>query len=135
MRCCSHHESQRLDDSGPSGVLREGPGRQLMCGIAGTVVRSGDVDNQLLAAERAQAHRGPDGTGRLVARVGEWSVGLAHQRLAVIDLSAEGAQPMAAPDGNDAIVFNGELYNYIELRRRLQSEGITFVTETDTEVV
>lgn len=106
-----------------------------MCGIAGMISGGRPVEPQLRAAEQAQRHRGPDGTGRCDFDVGKWVVGLGHQRLAVIDLSAGGAQPMFGPAGTDCIIFNGELYNYIELRDTLRAEGVRFSTETDTEVV
>src|SRR5690554_5731815 len=94
-------------------------GLLLMCGIAGIISDHGRLDHRLRAAEQAQSHRGPDGTGSFKSEVGNWVVGLGHQRLAVIDLSTDGAQPMFGPEGGDCIVFNGELYNYIELRDTL----------------
>src|SRR5699024_442073 len=89
----------------------------------------------LAAAERAQAHRGPDGRGTLVEHVGAYQVGLGHQRLAVIDLSPAGAQPLASSSGDSVITFNGEIYNYRELRAQLRAEGAAFTTDTDTEVL
>lgn len=79
----------------------------------------------------ALAHRGPDG-------VGLWSrddVGFAHRRLAIIDLSEAAAQPFRDASGRYTLTYNGELYNYRELRRELQGKGVLFRTESDTEVV
>ena len=77
------------------------------------------------------AHRGPDAGGAMV----EGSVGLAHRRLAIIDLSDDGCQPMTSGDGALSIVYNGEVFNYVELREELRALGHAFRTETDTEVV
>ena len=106
-----------------------------MCGIAGTVRKNDGIAERLLAAERAQSHRGPDGKGHRVACVGDWQIGLGHQRLAIIDLSEEGAQPLPGPDDDNWITYNGELYNYLELRDELRAEGVRFRTATDTEVI
>ncbi|HWB74352.1 MAG TPA: asparagine synthase (glutamine-hydrolyzing) [Nannocystaceae bacterium] len=99
-----------------------------MCGIAGIV---GDNDRALLdRMTDTLAHRGPDGRG---VYVGEgWAFG--HRRLAVIDLGG-GAQPMHAHDGALTITFNGEIYNYVELREQLRRLGHRFVSDSDTEVV
>ncbi|NLX49871.1 MAG: asparagine synthase (glutamine-hydrolyzing) [Methanospirillum sp.] len=104
-----------------------------MCGIAGVVMTGGGgADASLLARMSALlAHRGPDGSGAIV----EGPVGLAHRRLAIIDLSEAGRQPMTSPDGALSIVLNGEIFNYLELREELRSAGHEFVTGTDTEVV
>lgn len=80
---------------------------------------------------RAIAHRGPDGEGAWV----EGRAGLAHRRLAIIDLSDAAAQPFTDPGGRCVIVYNGELYNYRELRQELASAGDAFLTASDTEVV
>ncbi len=103
-----------------------------MCGIAGIVDLGGaPVEPPLL--ERmigAIRHRGPDAVG--IRAVGP--VGLAHARLAIIDL-AGGAQPMSNEDGSLAITFNGEIYNYLELRDELIAKGRRFATRSDTEVI
>src|SRR5262245_7503833 len=101
-----------------------------MCGIAGIVDTTGaPVDARLLEAmTAAQAHRGPDGQA-VVCRGG---AGLGHRRLAIIDL-VTGDQPMASDDGRAWIVFNGEIYNYRELRRDLEARGARFRTSSDTE--
>src|SRR3990172_4397144 len=103
-----------------------------MCGIAGIVNVTGrPVDEALLRAmTTVQAHRGPDGEG--FARSG--GAGLGHRRLAIIDL-ATGDQPMASDDGTIRIVFNGEIYNFRDLRRELESSGARFRTTSDTEVI
>ena len=103
-----------------------------MCGIAGIVDQTGrPVDGALLRAMTGiLAHRGPDGDG-IVCRGG---AGLGHRRLAIIDL-VTGDQPMVSDDGSVRIVFNGEIYNFRELRRRLEARGARFYTESDTEVI
>jgi asparagine synthase (glutamine-hydrolysing) len=103
-----------------------------MCGIAGIVQVAGrGVDRALLTAmTTAQAHRGPDGDG-FVCRGG---VGFGHRRLAIIDL-VTGDQPMPNDDESIWIVFNGEIYNYRELRAELEARGTRFRTQSDTEVI
>ena len=100
-----------------------------MCGIAGYL---GDFGAELLPRmNHAQAHRGPDGQG-------VWSagrIGLAHVRLAILDLSPAGHQPMSDARGRVTLVFNGEIYNYRELRARLEREGATLRGSSDTEVL
>ena len=102
-----------------------------MCGIAGF---SGDFEPELLERmNRSMAHRGPDAAGTLhdpAARLG-----LAHRRLSIIDLSERGRQPMADATGRVWISYNGELYNYRELRRELVQDGYAFRSESDTEVL
>jgi asparagine synthase (glutamine-hydrolysing) len=104
-----------------------------MCGIAGIFHRrrTSVVDpHQLQQMAAALAHRGPDGSGVWAAG----PVGFAHRRLAIIDL-AGGAQPMTAPDTGAVITYNGEIYNYRELRSDLLRLGRTFCGESDTEVI
>ena len=103
-----------------------------MCGIAGIADISGaPVDPALLQAmTRVQAHRGPDGEGF----VHRGAAGLGHRRLAIIDL-ATGDQPMANDDGSVWIAFNGEIYNYREIRTDLQARGLRFRTTSDTEAI
>jgi len=76
-------------------------------------------------------HRGPDAAGDYL----DDHVGLTHRRLSIIDLSAEGNQPMCSSDGRYAVVFNGEIYNFLELRGKLEKRGVRFRTRTDTEVL
>ncbi|MBI1893824.1 MAG: asparagine synthase (glutamine-hydrolyzing) [Candidatus Rokubacteria bacterium] len=103
-----------------------------MCGIAGVLRQDGKpVGEQLLRAMTSiLAHRGPDGEGYLIRR----PVGLGHRRLAIIDL-VSGHQPMANEDGSVALVFNGEIYNFRELRRELEVHGHVFRTTSDSEVI
>ncbi|MBK8284608.1 MAG: asparagine synthase (glutamine-hydrolyzing) [Ahniella sp.] len=77
--------------------------------------------------------RGPDGAGEWIS--GDGRVGLGHRRLSIIDLDARAAQPMVSSNGRLRIVFNGEIYNYRELRQRLERAGATFRTQSDTEVL
>jgi asparagine synthase (glutamine-hydrolysing) len=108
-----------------------------MCGIAGIYAyhyAANPVDRaELLRIRDHMAARGPDGAG-------EWHshderVGLAHRRLSIIDLSERGAQPMSSADGKLVVTFNGEIYNYRELRLALERKGRTFRSQTDTEVL
>src|SRR5438309_4375508 len=103
-----------------------------MCGIAGMLDLSGRlVDDALLRSMTTViAHRGPDGDD-IVCR---GSAGLGHRRLAIIDL-VTGDQPMVSDDGLIRITFNGEIYNFRELRRDLEARGAKFRTESDTEVI
>jgi asparagine synthase (glutamine-hydrolysing) len=104
-----------------------------MCGICGIVQnRSAPVDErQLMRMHAAQQHRGPDDSGFYIKD----KVGLASQRLAILDLSPRGHMPMATEDGRYWIVHNGEVYNYRELRKELEARGDRFRSNTDTEVV
>src|SRR5687767_14167629 len=103
-----------------------------MCGIAGLVgLGVGEDDRALLARMTdSLAHRGPDGRGLAIGD--GWAFG--HRRLAVIDLGG-GAQPMYGGDGSLCITFNGEIYNYIELRAQLRRLGQAIVGDSDTEVL
>ncbi|MBA7478957.1 Asparagine synthetase [glutamine-hydrolyzing] 3 [subsurface metagenome] len=104
-----------------------------MCGIAGQFALNGDAADAALVGAMADRllHRGPDGEGNFFSG----PVGLAHRRLAIIDLSDEGRQPMANEDGSLWLVFNGEIYNYPELREELLAAGHRFASATDTEVI
>ena len=105
-----------------------------MCGIVGVFHLDGaPVEQPLLERMAATlSHRGPDGqkTGMPAA-----SVGLGHTRLKVIDLSNQADQPMSNEDGSITLVFNGEIYNYQELKAGLQQRGVRFATSSDTEVI
>ena len=105
-----------------------------MCGIAGRVNfvsrAPGNVE-MVTAMCDLLSHRGPDGSGAMARGF----VALGHRRLAIIDLSDAGRQPMSVDDGQLWITFNGEIYNYRELRAELQSRGHSFRTQTDTEVI
>lgn len=103
-----------------------------MCGIWGIFDRSGDPVDQttLERMNTVLKHRGPDGEGYFV----DGGIGLGHRRLSIIDLDG-GTQPMPNGDGRLQIVFNGEIYNYIELREELLALGHRFRTRSDTEVI
>ncbi len=104
-----------------------------MCGICGIIDRRpANVDGTRLEKMlRSMKHRGPDDEGTFI----DQNVGLGFVRLSILDLSPAGHQPMVSKDGRFVIVFNGEIYNYIELREELIALGHTFSTRTDTEVL
>jgi asparagine synthase (glutamine-hydrolysing) len=107
-----------------------------MCGIAGVLQVSPEIqglESVLAGFQDALRHRGPDDAGLWMnpAR----TVGLAHTRLSILDLSPAGHQPMVSADGRRAICFNGEIYNFQELRAWLEERGHGFLTRTDTEVL
>ncbi len=104
-----------------------------MCGIAGVFRFDGQPVSKpnLKQMSDAIAHRGPDGEGHYA----DGTVGFAHRRLAIIDLSPGGRQPMSNADGSVILIYNGELFNFQELRTRLQALGHTFVSQSDTEVI
>ncbi|HEV7876764.1 asparagine synthase (glutamine-hydrolyzing) [Bradyrhizobium sp.] len=105
-----------------------------MCGIVGVASRQAITDREWLGAGcAAMAHRGPDDNGIWWSPNG--TVGLAQTRLAIIDLSPGGHQPMHDETNRLSIVFNGEIYNYLDLRPQLMALGHKFHTESDTEVV
>jgi asparagine synthase (glutamine-hydrolysing) len=104
-----------------------------VCGIVGLVRRSGVALTQLEELTSRLAHRGPDGHGTTLLNGGR--VGLGHRRLAILDLSPAGAQPMSDETGTAWITYNGEIFNFRELREQLRAQGHTFRTETDTEVL
>ena len=108
-----------------------------MCGIAGTHayhLAAPAVDRaELLRVREHMRARGPDGAGLWVAD--DQRVGLAHRRLAIIELSEAGAQPMLDPETGNQISFNGEIYNHAELRAQLQRHGVTVRSQSDTEVL
>jgi len=103
-----------------------------MCGIAGILTARGTIEpREIEAVTAALAHRGPDDTGLFHGE----GIALGHRRLSVVDLSPRGHQPMLAPDGRTAIVFNGEIYNCQEMRKELGRNGVTFRSTSDTEVI
>lgn len=105
-----------------------------MCGILGLYSINKTMDQDVLTAMRdTMAHRGPDDAGLWISPNGR--LGMAHRRLAIIDLSPGGHQPMLNQDGAAVIVFNGEIYNYRELRKELEEQGYTFRSASDTEVI
>jgi len=106
-----------------------------MCGLAAFFAYDTEAPevepSSLMAANEAMAKRGPDGKGLWISESGR--VGLAHRRLAIIDLSEDGAQPMQS--GPLHITYNGEIYNYQELKQELEAKGVEFKTRSDTEVL
>jgi len=104
-----------------------------MCGIAGVLHLDGaPADPQILGAmTRILAHRGPDGEGVRT----DGAVGLGHRRLSIVDLSANGAQPMSNEDDSLWITYNGEVYNHMDLRPALESNGHIFRSRSDTEAI
>ncbi|MGZ3861832.1 MAG: asparagine synthase (glutamine-hydrolyzing) [Bacteroidia bacterium] len=104
-----------------------------MCGIAGIFNLNGEpaMLKDITNMTRMIAHRGPDGEGFYA----EGNVALGHRRLAILDTSDKGAQPMLSKDGQWAIVFNGCIYNYAELKKELISRGHSFRSTSDTEVI
>lgn len=103
-----------------------------MCAIIGAIGGKLPSEQQFKKARDAMAHRGPDDAG--VYYSAEESVALGHRRLSIIDLSKDGHQPFVSPDGRFVLIYNGEIYNYIELRDELGKQ-YSFRTETDTEVL
>lgn len=105
-----------------------------MCGIVGFKKRAGSIDEDLLLSMRDSfVYRGPDDAGLWVDQ--ESLIGLGHRRLSIIDTSASGHQPMVDQHHNNVIAFNGEVFNYIEIRQELEKLGHSFLTGTDTEVI
>ncbi|TIP33680.1 MAG: asparagine synthetase B, partial [Mesorhizobium sp.] len=108
-----------------------------MCGIAGILLTSAAANTKPLEAisqlTHALRHRGPDGEGLWTDR--EAGIALGHRRLAIVDLSAAGRQPMRSAGGRYVITFNGEIYNFKELRRELEEAGHQFRGTGDTEVM
>ena len=105
-----------------------------MCGIVGIASRRAvSHRNWLVAGRDAMTHRGPDDAGEWWSEDGR--VGLAHRRLSIIDLSTAGHQPMSDASGALSLVFNGEIYNFTELREELRAKGAVFRSHSDTEVI
>lgn len=105
-----------------------------MCGIAG-ILTTCELPIEILSRKMQDAlqHRGPDDQGIYISP--EKQAGLIHTRLSILDLSPAGHQPMSAADDHYWIIFNGEIYNYQELRSQMQSQGEIFQSQTDTEVI
>ena len=107
-----------------------------MCGIAGILTKNNQPEHLEIVIERMQKalnHRGPDDRGIFISD--DRQAALAHTRLSILDLSAAGHQPMSINHGRYWITFNGEIYNFQELRSYLQSQGEQFTSQTDTEVL
>ena len=102
-----------------------------MCGIAGL---SGEIKQPITEMLKdVLVHRGPDDSGSFEAP--EHHIQLFHQRLAILDITTAGHQPMLSPDGTLALVYNGEIYNFRALREELEQQGYQFQSQSDTEVV
>ena len=108
-----------------------------MCGIFGGVFPADQkkLASRMQAASRNLSHRGPDDEGELIKASGDSIVAFGHKRLSIIDLSARGRQPFVSSDGRRILTYNGEIYNYMELRKELAALGRSFTTQTDTEVL
>lgn len=105
-----------------------------MCGIAGYIDKSGKYRPEKKLVKKmtdVMIHRGPDAEGQWI----DEHIALGHRRLSIIDLDAKSNQPLISHDGKYVITFNGEIYNYIELKRELERKGCVFSTDSDTEVV
>jgi asparagine synthase (glutamine-hydrolysing) len=104
-----------------------------MCGITGLINLNGEPVSPVILKKMTDviAHRGPDGEGQWI----EGNIGIGHRRLAIIDLSPAGHQPMISADHRYVLTYNGEIYNYRELRANLEAEGVWFRSQTDSEVV
>jgi|SRR5579859_6986179 len=110
-----------------------------MCGIFGIIAQGKEIPNGVLEqGTQSLAHRGPDDSGTIVLRErlpDSVQIGLGNRRLAILDLSPLAHQPMHDPDSGDWIVYNGEIYNFRDIRRELERLGSTFVSQSDTEVL
>ena len=106
-----------------------------MCGIVGLYKHNIDKisSSELDYFTDSLSHRGPDGRGIFINP--DRNVGLGHRRLAILDTSESGSQPMSCINGRYQIVFNGEIYNFIELKKKLINDGVIFNTKSDTEVL
>ena len=113
-----------------------------MCGICGKVAFNNRGVEEELLREMCDSfyHRGPDDKGIYIKKAGQGNdktieVGLGHTRLSIIDLSSAGRQPMSNEDGSLWVVYNGEIYNFKELKEDLEKKGHKFKSHTDTEVI
>ena len=104
-----------------------------MCGIAGLIYTNNAPVSPIVLKNMTDslAHRGPDGEGQWI----EGNVGIGHRRLAILDLSPAGHQPMISTNNRYLLTYNGEVYNFRELRGELEAKGYLFHSQTDTEVV
>lgn len=105
-----------------------------MCGITGVARLKDVIDPAKLDRMRdTLSHRGSDGAGTWISRDGR--IGLSYRRLSILDLSTAGAQPMHSASGRYSITFNGEIYNFADLRKELEVSGERLIGRTDTEVI
>ncbi len=104
-----------------------------MCGIAGIIKKKNIKVNkeEIQVMNNTISHRGPDAEGIYI----DHTVAFGHRRLSIVDLSESGNQPMISHDQKYVLIFNGEIYNYIEIKEYLRKKGVKFMTETDTEVI
>ncbi len=108
-----------------------------MCGICGWIAFNGEIEENVLIKMRdSLIHRGPDDCGSIIlTSKNRWKIGLAHRRLSIIDISSFGRQPMTNEDNSIHLVYNGEIYNFLELREELIKKGHKFRSRTDSEVI
>lgn len=106
-----------------------------MCGISGYISKKNYPSSMIIRMNNKMLHRGPDAQKTDCFKIGDRIANVGHCRLSILDLRAEGNQPMWSDDHKYCIVFNGEVYNYLEIKELLRKEGFTFVTNTDTEVI
>lgn len=106
-----------------------------MCGIAGYISKLNIGDHILFSMMDQLKHRGPDGMGHYYDVSGSYRVAIGHRRLSILDLSDNGRQPMISEDGNVVLSFNGEIYNFRQLKNELENKGYCFRTGTDSEVI
>lgn len=107
-----------------------------MCGICGFIHKQKITEAALERMTSSISYRGPDDAGTYLQSVGnEWQLGLGHRRLAILDLTEAGHQPMRSADGKVIVCYNGEIYNYQKIREELLQSGYTFRSNCDTEVI
>jgi asparagine synthase (glutamine-hydrolysing) len=108
-----------------------------MCGIAGIITRDDNIDVEPALSRMVQSleHRGPDCRGSLIRQCNGWTVALGHTRLSILDLSDAGRQPMASSPSGPWLTYNGEVYNFQEIRNELPVTATPFQSGTDTEVI
>jgi asparagine synthase (glutamine-hydrolysing) len=124
---CGHNRPNGSSDWGAS---------KPMCGLAGIVTADENaVASALPRMVRAQNHRGPDDSGQTILRLGDLALGLGFTRLSILDLTPAARQPMIDGDTGDALIYNGEIYNFRSLREMLRKEGFSFTSTGDTEVL
>ncbi len=104
-----------------------------MCGICGFISKREISTKRLVEMNNTMRHRGPDDSGVIIMQNDAYSIGLAHRRLSILDLSEAGHQPMSSKDGLITVVFNGEIYNYNELKKELSDYN--YISTCDTEII
>ena len=104
-----------------------------MCGIVGLMDPNGIENTVLEKMKDSLVHRGPDDAGIWISS--DRMIGLAHRRLSILDLTVKGRQPMSDCNGRLWITYNGEIYNFKEIRTELEAKDYNFQTDTDTEVI